>query len=307
MQNKMEQVIGPIDKQLLREEIKKAPVIEEASRGNAVMHIVDCHYPAILQEVGRIRELAFRERGAGTGKACDLDRFDLDPALGFQQLVLWDTEAEEVMGGYRIVTGDRWTLDANGQPDLPSARLFHFSQAFIDGPMRKTVELSRSFIAAEYQRNSEAVRKNIFTLDCLLQGIAAVTVRAGMEHFFGKVTFYPDYPAEALSIVNAFMKAHCEDSPELIQPHRPFTPKKPKDVQEYTEGDFQQYFRSLVKRLREKGYALPPILKSYMGVCSLPVSFYGFTVDPAFGGVTEMGLICHINAVRKDRFTALSQ
>lgn len=300
-------VIDPVDKKLLREEFAQAPVLKEASRGNAVMHLVDCHYPSILREVGRIREMAFRRLGAGTGKDTDLDRFDLDPALGFQQLVLWDQEEEEVMGGYRVVTGDRWTLDASGQPDLPSARLFHFSEDFINGPMRKTVELSRSFIAADYQRNSENARRNVFTLDCLLQGIAAVTARAGMEHFFGKVTFYPDYPAEALSIVHAFMKAHCEDSPGLISPHRPFIPKKAPDIRQYTEGDFQQYFRELVKRLREKGYALPPILKSYMGICSLPVSFYGFTVDPAFGGVTEMGLVCHVAAIKKDRFTAFSQ
>ena len=128
----MEPIIKRIGKRTLKRELKKAILIHEASRGLLQVYLVDAvNCPSVLQEIGRLREIAFRENGGGTGKAVDLDRFDLDPSLGFRQIIVWHKLNNEIMGGYRILTGNLCKLNAEGQPDMPSAHLFKFSEPFM--------------------------------------------------------------------------------------------------------------------------------------------------------------------------------
>ena len=167
----MEQIIPPVRKRALKAELKKARHIPEASRGILQSYLVDAQTcPLVVQEIGRLREIAFREKGGGTGKAVDLGRFDLDPSLGFRQLLVWNILNNEIMGGYRILTGNRCKLNADGQPDMPSSHLFKFSDTFIKDVLPVTSELSRSYsrhISAgtgAYYQNGTCRRSFLFRL-----------------------------------------------------------------------------------------------------------------------------------------------
>lgn len=298
----METIIQPISRALIKAELTADCCLDQVSRGACQLYWVDnTNAPNTLLEIGRLREIAFRSGGGGTGKAVDLDRFDLDPSLGFGQLILWDAEAEEIMGGYRLLPGSRCLLDANGQPDMPSAHLFHFSQEFIEHRLPKTLELSRSFIVETHRRTSQDARRSIFVLDCLLMGIGVLMNRYGMEAIFGKVTFYPDYPQEAFALVTAFMEKYGLDQ-QSIRPYHPYTvpPAQNADTL-FSQGNYKADFIALNQALREMGTALPPILKTYIRL-AYRLAYYGSAVNDIFGNVIEMGLLFNRDDILPERY-----
>ncbi|MBQ7222530.1 MAG: GNAT family N-acetyltransferase [Bacteroidales bacterium] len=287
----MEQIIPPARKRALKAELKKARHIPEASRGILQSYLVDAQTcPLVVQEIGRLREIAFREKGGGTGKAVDLDRFDLDPSLGFRQLLVWNVLNNEIMGGYRILTGNRCKLNADGQPDMPSSHLFKFSDTFIKDVLPVTSELSRSYIVSDYQRNSLSAKRSIFVLDCLFTAICALSKEEKMDNFFGKVTFYPDYPKEAFALLTAFLDKYCLD-PASVIPYNLYTVPELAEAPDILKYDnYQEDYKALLNWLHTKGYSLPPILKSYMNI-SPKLDYFRSGVNDEFGNVVEMGLL----------------
>lgn len=294
-------IIPPVDKALLREEFARATEWPEASHGAIKLYCIDVGFPAILREIGRLREIAFRSGGGGTGEVLDLDRFDTDPYYRFRQLVVWDSEEEAIAGGYRFVYGYDVHLNGQGQPDIPSAHIFRFSENFIRDGLPRTMELSRSFIAAQYQRKLDAARKSIFILDCLFKGICIASRMGNTPDVFGKVTFYPDYPADAFALLTAAMEKHCYGG-EDIAPVQAYTvPPSTETAQILTHDDFRSDFRALAATLLKRGQYLPPILKSYINLTTT-LKYYGSALNDEFGNVVEMGLRLHMPDLNPDRW-----
>lgn len=161
----------------------------------------------MLKEIGRLREIAFRAAGGGTGKSLDLDEYDLmeNP---YQQLVVWDPEAEEILGGYRYILGDEVEFDSEGKPILATAHMFDFSPKFLKEYLPTTIELGRSFVTLEYQ-SSRAGAKGLFALDNLWDGLGALTVvKPNVKYFFGKMTMYPSYHRLGRDMILYFLKKH---------------------------------------------------------------------------------------------------
>ncbi|MBQ2497507.1 MAG: GNAT family N-acetyltransferase, partial [Prevotella sp.] len=163
----MEQaIIPPVAKHLLRQELTPERQLRLTNKSNNEIYVVTAHEaPNVMQEIGRLREIAFREAGGGTGKAVDIDDFDTCENC-YKQLIVWNPEAEEIIGGYRYIFGSDWELDENGQPKLATSHMFHFSERFIKEYMPYTVELGRSFVSPDYQ-NVRKNTKSIFALDNL--------------------------------------------------------------------------------------------------------------------------------------------
>ncbi|MBR5403379.1 MAG: GNAT family N-acetyltransferase [Bacteroidales bacterium] len=296
----MEPIIDPVDIGLLKEEFSRAPELTEASRGSIKVYCIDSSFPNILREVGRLREIAFRKGGAGTGMACDLEPFDTDPSFKVKQLVIWDAEDECICGGYRIVYGYDMKVDGDGQPLIPAAHLFRFSEKFMKEDMPHTMELSRSYIVEDQQRNSSA-RKSIFILDCLFKGICVVARDGGMTDVFGKVTFYQDYPQEAFSLVTSFMKKHCYKGDDIV-PKIPYVAAPAKEARKlFSAKEFRANFRALISFFIQRKMYLPPILKSYMNLTTT-MRYYGAMVNDEFGGVIEMGIMVHLPDLDKERW-----
>ena len=171
-----QEIIKPVEKELLKSELTPDKQLRMTNKSHNEIYVVTAHdAPNVLREIGRLREIAFREAGGGTGKPLDLDEFDLCDNC-YKQLIVWNPEEEEIIGGYRYLYGSEWNInDKTGQPELATSHMFHFSEKFLKEYMPYTVELGRSFVAVEYQ-NVRKDKKSIFALDNLWDGLGALTV-----------------------------------------------------------------------------------------------------------------------------------
>ncbi|MDE5989114.1 MAG: GNAT family N-acetyltransferase, partial [Duncaniella sp.] len=141
-----EKIIDPIDHVLIERELTHDRLLRSTNKGNNEIYVVDgreCQ--ATMSEVGRLREIAFRMAGGGTGKSCDIDEFDLmDPPC--RQLIVWDPETKQILGGYRFIIGSDIRLDEQGRPRIATSHMFHFSDRFVKDYLPYTIELGRSFV-----------------------------------------------------------------------------------------------------------------------------------------------------------------
>ena len=163
----MEQIIQPVDKELLKAELTSEHRLRHTNKSNNDIYIVTWQdSPNVVREIGRLREIAFRAAGGGTGKSLDLDEFDTCDHP-YKQLIVWNPEEEEIIGGYRYLPGNEVTFSPDGQPRLATSHMFHFSDRFIKDYMPQAVELGRSFVTLEYQNTRRSVSRSLFALDNL--------------------------------------------------------------------------------------------------------------------------------------------
>ena len=215
----MEDIIAPIDRELLKSELTAERRLRSTNKSHNEIYIVNWkNAPNVLKEIGRLREIAFRAAGGGTGQPLDLDEYDLmeNP---YQQLVVWNPDAEEILGGYRYILGDEVEFDKHGKPVLATAHMFNFSEKFLKEYLPTTVELGRSFVTLEYQ-STRAGSKGLFALDNLWDGLGALTViKSNVKYFFGKMTMYPSYNRFGRDMILFFLKKHFSDKDGLITPN----------------------------------------------------------------------------------------
>ena len=206
----MEQIIPPVDKELLRSELTPDKRLRMTNKSHNHIYIVDYHdSPNVVREIGRQREEVFREAGGGTGKALDLDEFDVMDNC-YKQLLVWNPEEEEIIGGYRYKLGNEVDFDSNGQPILATSHLFHFSEKFIKDYLPRTVELARSYVTLPYQSSRKGT-KSLFALDNLWDGLGALTViMPQVKYFFGKMTMYPSYVRLGRDMILYFLNKHSQ-------------------------------------------------------------------------------------------------
>ena len=298
----MTDVIKPVDKSLLEAELGSNTFFVAAPHGGYEIHMVDNTIaPNVMREIGRVRELAFRIGGGGTGKEADLDHFDLDPSYGFRQLVAWDPENSAILGGYRFVVGRDCRFGDDGQPLIPSAHLFNYGETFLKEEFPDTIELSRSYITTDYQvTGSDAARRNIFVLDGLLRGVGALTPEFGTRHYLGKVTVYPEYPKQALGLLMAFFRKRYHE-----EPGRTATARNQivVDVDEsvFNGSDFNADYRILKASIMKLGTRIPPIVNSYMRLFP-DMRYFGGGVNDEFGNVIELGLLATVDGITSSRF-----
>ena len=189
----MVEIIAPIGKEILKSELTEERRLRFTNKSNNEIYIVTWQdSPNVVKEIGRLREIAFRAAGGGTGKSMDLDEYDTmeNP---YKQLIVWNPEAEEILGGYRYILGTDVQKDEHGHPVLATAHMFNFSEKFMKDYLPTTIELGRSFVTLEYQ-STRAGSKGLFALDNLWDGLGALTViMPKVKYFFGKMTMYPSF------------------------------------------------------------------------------------------------------------------
>ncbi len=162
----IQQIIDPIPVDAIKAELTDDRLLRPTNKGNNLIYVVDAHTaPAVMREVGRLREISFRLAGGGTGKDCDIDEYDLmTPPC--RQLIVWDPDSEQILGGYRYITGSDIRRTPEGKPRIATSHMFRFSERFIDEYLPYTIELGRSFVRPEYQ-SSKAGAKALYALDNL--------------------------------------------------------------------------------------------------------------------------------------------
>ena len=297
-----EEIIQPIDKALLKRELSAERQLRMTNKSHNEIYIVTAHEaPNVMKEIGRLREIAFRSAGGGTGKAMDIDNFDM-MENGCKQLIVWNPEAEEIIGGYRYLFGSDWKIDAKGQPVLATSHMFHFSDQFMKEYAPYTVELGRSFVSLEYQ-NVRTNSKSIFALDNLWDGLGALTIiNPKCKYFFGKMTMYPSYIRKGRDMILYFLKKHFDDKDNLIVPIKPLKIDTSEDELSaiFCENDFKKDYRILNREIRRLGYNIPPLVNAYMSL-SPTMKLFGTAINCGFGEVEETGILIAVDEILEDK------
>lgn len=298
----MEDIIAPIDKEVLKSELTEDKRLRFTNKNNNEIYIVTWkNAPNVLKEIGRLREIAFRAAGGGTGKSMDLDEYDLmeNP---YQQLIVWDPEAEEILGGYRYLLGDEVEFDAEGKPLLATAHMFNFSEKFLKDYLPTTIELGRSFVTLEYQ-STRAGSKGLFALDNLWDGLGALTVvMPQVKYFFGKMTMYPSYNRFGRDMILYFLKKHFNDKDKLITPMQPLLIETDEKVLEklFCHDTFKEDYKVLNTEVRKLGYNIPPLVNAYMSL-SPTMRMFGTAINDGFGDVEETGILIAVDEILEEK------
>ncbi|MCF8331826.1 MAG: GNAT family N-acetyltransferase [Bacteroidales bacterium] len=294
----MKEIIDPVEKSLIKEELTKDTFVRNTNNGNREIYIIDAeNSPNTLREIGRLREISFREPGGGTGKDCDLDEYDLrnNP---FKQLIVWDPAEEEIVGGYRFLEGKNIKTNSNTAPESPTSQLFQFSNHFINEYLPQLIELGRSFVQPEYQPLYD-IRKGIYSLDNLWDGLGALLVdHPDVHYFFGKITMYPRFNIIARDLILYFLYKYFPDEENLIRPHSPIELATPeKELENFFTGNtYEENYKLLVKNVRRYGENIPPLVNAYMNLSST-MKCFGTAINPHFGRVEETGILITISDI----------
>ena len=297
-----EEIIKPVSRELLQKELTEDKLLRATNKSHNDIYVISAHNaPNVMTEIGRLRELAFRAAGGGTGKAADIDEFDTMPGC-CKQLIVWNPEAEEIIGGNRYLFGSDWQLDANGQPLLATSHMFHFSDKFLKDYAPYTVELGRSFVSLEYQ-NVRKNSKSIFALDNLWDGLGALTVmNPQCKYFFGKMTMYPSYIRRGRDMILYFLKKHFDDKDNLIIPIKPLQLETPESEFEalFNETDFKEDYKILNREIRRLGFNIPPLVNAYMNL-SPTMKLFGTAINYGFGDVEETGILIAVDEIFEEK------
>ncbi len=291
-------IIAPVEKDKLEAELTKERFIRNTNKGgNKIYDFIGNEAPNLMREVGRLREESFRQAGGGTGKDADIDDYDV-AEVPYRQLIVWDSEEKEILGGYRYIMGNTIPRDKDGNVRLATSRLFHFSNKFLDEYLPHTIELGRSFVQPQYQSSKQGA-KSLFALDNLWDGLGSLIVNhPEMKYFFGKVTMYNHFNQEARDLILSFMNKYFSDPDNLVYPLDEFKVKiglTPEEIDSIFKGPtYVEDYKRLNRGVRELGESIPPLVNAYMNLSPSMRSF-GTAVNDRFGDVEETGIIITIN------------
>jgi putative hemolysin len=237
--------------------------------------------PSTLREIGRLRELSYRAIGEGTGRDVDLDRFDDD----YQHLFLWDREKRQVVGAYRIGQSDR-IVASRGVDGLYTRTLFKYDHRLLARLGAPALELGRSFIRTEYQKNYSA-------LLLLWRGIGQFVVRNPQYRLlFGPVSVSARYSSSSHALLMAFLQQNHLDAnlAALVQAIHPVKPRPavtavPRSIDEVNR---------LVARAEQDGKGVPVLIRQYL---KLNAKLIAFNTDPAFGDALDALMVVDLAAL----------
>jgi putative hemolysin len=278
-------IVAPQDREILRREVEDLPPEQTLlTTGDfRVFYAQRRQAPALLNEIGRLREVCFRQVGEGTGARTDLDRFDEH----YLHLCLWSQAEDELAGGYRLGPVDR-ILASQGPRGLYTGTLFKFAPEFF-ARLEGALELGRSFIAPKHQRSYSA-------LLLLWKGIGRfVMVNPRYRHLFGPVSLSERYhPFSRRLLVDFLRRRHHSDLAALVSPLTP--PHLPADrgglLRRTVDGarDFEE-ISEIIADIEGKGMGAPILFKQYL---KLSAKWAGCNLDPCFGNALDCLLVADL-------------
>ena len=237
--------------------------------------------PSTLREIGRLRELTYRAVGEGTGRDVDLDRFDDD----YQHLFLWDREKQQVVGAYRIGQADR-LVAACGVEGLYTRTLFKYDNRLLARLGAPALELGRSFVRTEYQKNYGA-------LLLLWRGIGQFVVRNPRYRFlFGPVSVSARYSSTSHALLMAFLRQNHLDADlaALVQAMHPVAARPTVDAVPQSIDEVNR----LVARTEHDGKGVPVLVRQYL---KLNAKLIAFNTDPSFGDALDALMVVDLAAL----------
>lgn len=298
----MRPVIDKTDPALIEAELTPERMLRRSNKGDNEIYVVDAfNAPNTMREIGRLREIAFRDAGGGTGLECDIDEFDTMKPVPCRQMIVWNPATREIIGGYRFILGEDISFK-DGVPNIATSHMFRFSPEFLRDYLPHTIELGRSFVVLNYQ-NTGSRPNSIYALDNLWDGLGALVVKyPQIRYLFGKVTMYPEYGAECRDMILGFMHRHFPDPDRLVTPIEQLQTRalSPEIQSRYTGADYKEDYRILNHFIRDHGRKIPPLVNAYMAL-SPTMRMFGTAVNREFGYVEESGIFLVIDEIFDDK------
>lgn len=290
-------IIEPVDKKEILAELTPDKLLKATINGSNILYVVTAEdSPATMREIGRLRELSFREAGGGTGLSLDIDKEDRAED-GYQQLIVWNPDEQEIIGGYRFI------VSKSTHPEhMSTEHYFGFSDKFREEYLPYMIELGRSFVQPKYQGRKGGV-KGLYALDNLWDGLGALTVvNPHVKYFFGKVTMYTTYDIVARNILIYFLRKYFKDSESLVIPIHPIEIDMDTKAMEtlFCGESYSEDYKILSKEVRSRGENIPPLINSYMNL-SPSMKVFDTVNNPDFGDVEETGILITINDIHQDK------
>ncbi|PIJ50307.1 GNAT family N-acetyltransferase [Erwinia sp. OLTSP20] len=247
-------------------------------------------YVPILRELGRLREIAFRAVGEGSGTRRDLDDYDDD----YYHLILWDDEALDIVGAYRFIP-TAGQVSRKGLAGLYSYSLFNYDHE-MNPILDRGIELGRSFIQPAYWGKRG--------LDYLWMGIGAYLAKYPQyRYLFGPVSISGGLPLAARDLLVAFYRLYFAPTLPLAQSRRPYPASLPAVLAQFSGDDYQEDLRRLKRLLSNLGTAIPPLYKQYSELCEPGgVQFIDFGSDPDFNNCIDGLVLVDISQLKESRF-----
>jgi hypothetical protein len=301
----MKDIIAPVPVEAIMEELTEEKFFRKTNNGGNEIYVLTAHEsPNIMREIGRLREISFRDSGGGTGLDCDIDEFDTREENFFYQLIVWNPVDRAIVGGYRFLLCDHLPVDENGQVDTPTSELFLYSEKFVKEYLPYTIELGRSFVQPNYQP-SKSLAKGMYSLDNLWDGLGSlIDIYPEAKYYFGKVTMYPQLERTSRDMILYFMQNQFPDKDHLVtvrpELNLPILADPEWLASIFNADNYRDNYKILVKLVRERGAAVPPLVNAYMNLSPTLRSF-GTALNPGFGKVEETGILVTISDMFEEK------
>jgi hypothetical protein len=296
----MKDIIPPVPLEALLDELNRERFIRKTNKAGNKIYIIDAeNAPNTMREIGRLRELSFRNAGGGTGLECDLDEYDTGKDA-YKQLIVWDPDENTILGGYRFHICDPGICMKNGKVRLATSKLFDFSDQFLEEYLPNMIELGRSFVQPKYQ-STQLRRKGIYALDNLWDGLGTLVLDyPEKKYMFGKVTMYLHYHQMARDMILFFLNKHFPDSEHLVTAKEPLkmATDRAKLTAIFTGQRYEEDYKILSREVRACGENIPPLINAYMNL-SPSMKTFGTVLNRTFGDVEETGIMITINDLYK--------
>lgn len=286
-------IIHPIQKKLLKQEINRASFLGLTNDGYKIIITDFENSPHILKEIARLREITFRSVGEGTGNKMDLDKFD----NYYKHLIVWDDHNLEIVGSYRIGLGID-IYEKFGIEGFYTASLFNYSPDFLTNYIPESIELGRSFVQKKYW--------NTNALNYLWQGIGAfIAHNPDIKFLFGAVSISNSYPEDAKKRIVYFYNKWFGSVNNLAHSNNRFHIKQ-EDAEvlskEFNGKDYKEDFKILKKSLQYYGFSVPVLFKHYSDLCSEEgVKFLDFGVDEEFENCIDGLIVLSVDKIKEEK------
>ena len=272
--------------------LKEGELLGETFDGKKIILYQNEVEDAVLKEIGRLREISFRFVGEGSGKKRDIDEYD----FYYNHLVIWDDEALQIAGAYRVGFCNDIYEDF-GLEGLYTSNLFEFKEEF-ERYMPNSIELGRSFVQPKYW--------NTRALDYLWQGIGAlVKKRQDIRYLFGAVSMSDHFSNEAKSALVYFYSHYFNPKEQIIKHKYPF--EMPSELKKRFEhifsGDnYKEDFRRLKDELSFMGFVIPTLYKQYSEICEEGgVRFFDFGYDSQFNNCVDGFILTDLTMLKESK------
>ena len=296
----MQPIIPPVDTALILHELEGHLLRPSNKAGNLIYDITAHECPNVMREIGRLREISYRDAGGATGKEADIDDMDT-MAKPYHQLIVWDPDNQQIIGGYRYLFGSDAEI-RNGQPYITSSFLFRYSEQFIRNYLPYAIEFGRAFVQPMYQTREMGV-KALFALDNIWDGIGAIMHNnPHIRWMIGKVTVYPEYNPTARELIYAYLDRYHHGQEGLIAPYH-LQPIEPIETP-FEGNDPQENYHILQHAVREQGTVIPPMFSAYLNLTN-ELQFFGTAIEETFSNVYDSGIMVDLETVypeKKERY-----